>query len=100
MLLFQQQLSKKDILGRVLALEFACAMGFESLSACLAGRFKDAGYGDTQVAQAAAAIGGTLFLAWSIYHLFGGGAAHQYFNRRHDKASGTNTEVLHDAFIA
>lgn len=72
--LILQHLSAKEKLGRVLAFDFAGALGFEALVAFGAGRLQDAGYDKNEIATWAAAIGATFLTLWSFYHVRGGGA--------------------------
>lgn len=79
--LLLQRLSVPEMLGRVLALEFAFMMFFESVIAYATGILVDKGITKHEISTAVAAIAAGFFLVWSTYHLFGRGAARKEFNQ-------------------
>jgi hypothetical protein len=91
--LLLQRLSIPEMMGRVLALEFASMMFFDALSAMIAGRLLDtegggAGVAKTDIAVGQAILAATLLTLWTIYHMFGKGAARRRFNRPLSIANG------------
>lgn len=80
--LLLQRLSVPEMLGRVLALEFASCMFFDAVIATLTGRLLDTGIASKHdIASCAAAMAGTMCFFWSVYHMFGKGAARKKFNQ-------------------
>ena len=69
------------MLGRVLGLEYASALGTEATVAFITGRLEDGGHSKHDIAMMSSMIGGTLCVLWSIYHVLGCGAANGRFNR-------------------
>ena len=47
----------------------------EAMIALIAGKLEDAGYGIYEIASLSAMIGVILLICWSIFHIFGKGAA-------------------------
>ena len=80
--LLLQMLSKPDLLGRVLALEFSLAMLVDAAVATVTGKLHDNGFTASQLSSGAGALSGLMFATWSIYHLFGRGAARKVFNEQ------------------
>lgn len=80
--LILQRLTQPQRMGRVMAFEFASAMFFDAVSATLAGYLLDHGAMPDHIALGASALAGFLFFLWSIYHMFGKGAARSELNRR------------------
>ena len=79
--LLLQTLTVPEMLGRVLAIEFASMMFFDGILAILTGILLDSGFTKNDVAAGVAAIAGAFFAVWSIYHMFGLGAARKQFNQ-------------------
>jgi len=79
--LLLQTLTSTEMLGRVLGFEYSVARLSEAGIAFLAGHLEDMGYGKYEIASLAGTIGLTLFVCWSIYHTFGGGAANRKFEK-------------------
>lgn len=79
--LLLQRLSVPEMLGRVLAFEFAFMMFFDGLMAFITGILLDAGISKHEIASAVAAVAGAFFGLWSVYHMFGNGAARKEFNQ-------------------
>jgi MFS family permease len=78
--LLLQTLTRPDLLGRILALEFGLSMLSDAAAATLTGHLKDRGYTPSQLSSGVGAVSGLFFCGWSIYHLFGRGAARKKFN--------------------
>lgn len=79
--LLLQRLSVPEMLGRVLALEFAFMMLFESIIAYATGILVDKGITKHEISTAVAGIAAGFFLFWTTYHMFGKGAARKEFNQ-------------------
>ena len=79
--LLLQMLTRPDLLGRILALEFGLSMLTDAAAATLTGHLKDRGYTPSQLSSGVGAVSGLFFCVWSIYHLFGCGAARKKFNK-------------------
>lgn len=75
--LLLQTLSAKDMLGRVLAVEYAMYTINEAVTATVAGKLDDAGYSKDQIALFAATLGVFVLSVWCAYHGFGQGAARE-----------------------
>ena len=69
------------MLGRVLELEFGCYMAFDALAATITGRLLDCGIPKHMISAGVSFLAATLFMLWSIYHMFGLGAAKKQFNQ-------------------
>mmetsp|Transcript_27637 Transcript_27637/g.39044 ORF Transcript_27637/g.39044 Transcript_27637/m.39044 type:complete len:95 (-) Transcript_27637:134-418(-) len=63
------------MLGRVLAFEFAVAMGVDAFTNYIAGELQDAGYNKEQLAKIAATLSAIMSVFWTGYHCLGGGTA-------------------------
>jgi len=74
-----QKLTAEEKLGRVLAFEHSIALALEALTAYLTGAFRDAGYSKSEIASMSGGLGFAFFLLWSVYHVFGFGAANIEF---------------------
>lgn len=77
--LLLQTLSAKDMLGRMLAVEYAMYTMSEAVTATVAGKLDDAGYSKDQIALFAATLGVFVLSGWCVYHGFGQGAAREDF---------------------
>ena len=69
-------------LGRMLSFEYSVCRCAEAFVSFMAGNLEDAGYGKHEIASLSACTGGMMFIFWSVYHLFGKGAANQRFNQQ------------------
>ena len=78
--LLLQNLASPKMLGRVLALEFGLCMAFDALAATIAGQLLDYGVPKHTISAGVSFLAATLFTIWSIYHMFGQGAAQKKFN--------------------
>lgn len=78
--LLLQMLSSKDMLGRVLGFEYSAAQFCEAIVSLLAGRLEDNGFTNHDIAFFSAANSTMFLIIWSVYHLYGGGAASARFN--------------------
>jgi MFS family permease len=78
-----QAMSEKQVLGRVLAVEYALTALLEALAATISGDLADAGYSKNQLALFGALLGVGVVVPWSIYYALSLGAAHPRFNRLH-----------------
>lgn len=76
-----QTLVEKDILGRVLAVEFTMYTLLEGLSATATGRLFDDGLDKNQLALVGAALGTVTVVLWGVYHAQSFGAADPKFNQ-------------------
>ncbi len=65
----------------MLSFEYSVCRCSEAIVSFLAGNLEDAGYGKHEIASLSACVGGMMFIFWSVYHLFGKGAANQRFNQ-------------------
>ena len=78
------------MLGRVLALDETVASLLLTIMAYIAGRLEDSGLDSSDIAYLSSSIAGFMVALWSVYHLFGYGAARKdmistddgIFNRR------------------
>lgn len=68
------------MLGRILSFEHSAALAGETTTAYITGRMRDAGYSNSEMALIASMLGFLMFSLWSIYHVYGGGAADPRFN--------------------
>lgn len=73
--LLLETLSVKEMLGRVLAVEYASYTIFEAFAATVAGRLQDTGYSKDQIALSAPCFGFIVTGLWSVHHYLGQGAA-------------------------
>jgi len=78
--LILQTLSSKEMLGRVLGFEYSFAQLCEAGISFSAGRLEDNGYSNRFIALLAAGNAIMFLVLWSIYHMFGRGAANRRFN--------------------
>ena len=79
--LLLQRLTAQEMLGRVLALEFAFMMIAESVTAYLAGFMIDAGLTKHQIAGLLSVVAAGFLAFWSVYHILGFGGARKEFNQ-------------------
>ena len=75
-----QRLAAQEILGRVLALDFALMMIFDCVTAYVTGVLLDAGVTKHEIAAVVSVVAASFLLLWSIYHVLGQGAAQKKFN--------------------
>lgn len=78
--LLLQSLSKPEFLGRMLAFEFSLSMLADAVVAMIVGQLQDQGFAASQISSGVGALSGLFFGVWSVYHLFGRGAARKEFN--------------------
>mmetsp|Transcript_15415 Transcript_15415/g.18766 ORF Transcript_15415/g.18766 Transcript_15415/m.18766 type:complete len:482 (+) Transcript_15415:93-1538(+) len=78
--LLLQTLTSPAILGRMLGFEYSMARLTEAITSFVAGRLEDSGYGKHEIATLQALSTGVIFIFWTIYHLFGSGAANKRFS--------------------
>ena len=81
-----KSLSSSEMLGRVLGLEYSMANLAEAIMATMAGRLEDNGYSMHDISRLSAAIGMFFFLIWTIFHMFGRGAASRRFKHNRDSS--------------
>jgi hypothetical protein len=74
-------LTKPELLGRVMALNFCLSLLLESVSATLTGHFLDLGYSATQISGGVAAVSAVGTIYWFTFHMLGRGAAREEFNK-------------------
>lgn len=74
-------LTTPEMLGRMLGFEYSITRLSEAVMSFTAGRLEDIGYGKHEIASLSACVGGMMFAFWSIYHIFGGGAANKKFRK-------------------
>ena len=79
-----QTLADKEILGRVIALEFTLTQLFEASSAAASGRLDDAGFTKNQLALFGASCGVLMLLFWGSYYALSLGAAKPRFNNNYE----------------
>jgi len=77
-----QSLTDKELLGRVLSVEYTLYTLTEAASATATGRLDDAGFDRNALALFAASLGAVTVAFWGSYHLLSGGAASPKFNRK------------------
>jgi MFS family permease len=81
-----QSLSAPEQLGRVLAVDYALALGTEACSALLAGILQDrAKFTAEQVSLVMAGIALLLFTSWTFYHFLEFGAANPILKNHHQQ---------------
>jgi hypothetical protein len=78
-----QTLTDKEILGRVLAVEYTMTQLFEAASASATGRLDKAGFSKHQLALFGALLGFIMLLFWGMYYVCSLGAAHPRFNNNY-----------------
>ena len=78
--LLLQSLTKPEFLGRMLAFEFSLTMLADAVVATIVGQLRDQGYAASQISSGVGALSGLFFGVWTVYHLFGRGAARKEFN--------------------
>mmetsp|Transcript_7369 Transcript_7369/g.11222 ORF Transcript_7369/g.11222 Transcript_7369/m.11222 type:complete len:489 (-) Transcript_7369:19-1485(-) len=83
--LLLQTLTNATFLGRMLSFEYSVCRCTEAFISYLAGSLEDAGYGKHEIASLSACIGGMMFIFWSVYYLFGKGAANPRFNQTREQ---------------
>jgi len=76
-----QAMTDKEILGRVLSVEYTFYTLLEAAGATMTGRLDDAGLNNNMLALFAAGLGTAVSAFWVTYHLFSKGAASPKFNR-------------------
>lgn len=79
--MLSKTLTTPEMLGRMLGFEYSITRLSEATISFTAGRLEDIGYGKHEIASLSACIGGMMFAFWSIYHIFGGGAANKKFRK-------------------
>lgn len=92
--LLLQRLTIMEMMGRVLALEFASMMFCDALMASITGKLLDAGVAKTEISVGAAILAATLFFLWTIYHTFGKGAARKQFNQKPESSAERVAQVV------
>lgn len=96
-----QNLTKPDMLGRVLAYQETLTNLLLTIMAYIAGNFEDSGFGKKEIAYLSASLAVFFVAFWSSYHLFGLGAARKeslysdddFFSRR------ASIDMLHSPAI-
>jgi hypothetical protein len=76
-----QALSKKQVLGRVLAVEYTLMTLLQAASATASDNLTDAGYSKNQVALFGSFLGMLVVLFWGASYSLLLGAAHPRFNQ-------------------
>jgi hypothetical protein len=76
-----QALSEKQVLGRVLAVDYTLMTLLEAASATASGNLADAGYSKNQLALFGAFLGMIVVSVWGVYYSLSLGAAHPRFNQ-------------------
>ncbi|KAL3919084.1 MAG: hypothetical protein SGILL_003936, partial [Bacillariaceae sp.] len=79
-----QTLTDKEILGRVLAIEYTMTQLFEAASASATGRLDEAGLSKNQLALFGCSLGVVMLTFWGTYYSFSLGAANPKFNNNYN----------------
>ncbi len=73
--LLLQNLTRPEMLGRVIATAEMITALFLTITAYIAGNLEDKGFGKEEIALMSIGISGFFIVFWSTYHIFGFGAA-------------------------
>ena len=79
--LLLQTLTRPDLLGRVMALEFCLSLLMEAASAVLTGHFLDLGYSAAQISGGVAVASAVCTIFWLTFQMLNRGAAREEFNK-------------------
>jgi hypothetical protein len=78
-----QTMADKQMLGRVLAVEYTMTRLFEAASAAMTGRLGEAGLNKNMLALFGAVLGMFTLVFWGTYYIMAKGAAHPRFNNNY-----------------
>jgi len=93
-----QNLTNSKFLGRVLGLECCLARVSETCIAFVAGRLKDNGRSNSEIAYLSTGIAVFVFVFWCTYHNMRYGAANSKFNKEEQET--TTIRPIGDQFHA